>query len=118
MDFDPVTDSIRSTLIDAKSFSVNSGQHNKLELCATRNDCSTNLTFSYTLIEPNCLCYNGGTCTIKGRCNCPAGYGGPRCEHLRGRLHIFIQRGENLLNVDMTNFAQDKSDPWVMSVVD
>ena len=64
-------------------------------------------------MKPNCLCYNGGTCTTEGGCNYPATYGGPACEHTRRRLRILVRRGENLLNVDMTNNGQNKSDPMI-----
>ena len=50
---------------------------------------------------------------MEGECNFPAGYSGPRCEHVRGRLRIYLQKGENLLNVDKSGDAQDVSDPWL-----
>ena len=50
---------------------------------------------------------------MEGGCNFPAGYSGPRCEHVRGRLRIYLQKGENLLNVDKSGDAQDVSDPWL-----
>ena len=93
--YDPVTKNPNAILMDSRSFSVNSGQHNK-QLCTSRYDCSTKLTFSFTLMKPNCLCYNGRTCTMEGGCNFPAGYGGPQCEHVRGRLRIYLQKGEKI----------------------
>ena len=106
--YDPVTKNLNVILMDSRSFSVNSGQHNK-QLCTSRRDCNTKLTFSFTLTKPNCLCYNGGTCTMEGGCNFPAGYGGSRCEHVRGRLRIYLQKGENLLN-EMQYFSISDSD--------
>ena len=44
---------------------------------------------------------------MEGECNFPAGYSRPRCEHVRGRLRIYLQKGENLLNVNKSGDAQD-----------
>lgn len=104
-------------LIDAQTFSVNLGEHNR-QLCASRQDCDSKLTFFINLIEPTCpLCHNGGRCSVwyrYGPCKCSLGYSGKHCELLHGRIRVYIETATNLLNINNSGNAQDKSDPQII----
>lgn len=79
-------------LLDDQTFSVSSGYHANLQHCQSAS-CSARVVFDYNLILDGNECSPNpcvrGTCTdliSDYRCNCPSGYGGRRCELVRGRL--------------------------------
>ena len=45
-----------------------------------------------------------------GPCKCSLGYNGKHCELLRGRIRVYIETATNLLNINNSGNAQDKSD--------
>ena len=96
-------DSSDDEIIAPQSFSVNSGHHNR-QLCDDK-DCNIRMTFSISLTT-DCHCFYGGSCLADGTCDCRAGYGGPRCEYVRGQLRIFARNAKNLLDEDSSSRSE------------
>lgn len=89
-----------------QAFSVNPGVRN-LEHC-DNIDCNKKLTFSMTLVE-ECVCLNNGTCQPDKTCICAAGFGGPHCQYLQGKLTVSVFSALKLPNLD----DPSRSDPYV-----
>ena len=89
-----------------QAFSVNPGIHH-LQHCDTIY-CYRTMSFSVSLQEV-CHCLNGGVCCNNGHCVCAMGYGGPRCQYLRGNLSISVMSATNLVNQDNVT-----SNPYVV----
>ena len=92
-----------------QSFSVNPGHHNRQH--CNYMGCDIRLTFSISVTD-NCTCFNGGMCLANGRCKCPTSYSGKHCEHVRGRLRIFVRNGANLHDRDSSSTSE--SDPFIV----
>ena len=90
-------------LTNPQSFSVNPGHHNR-QYCPDRT-CYMRMIFSISLTD-DCHCFNGGRCLSDGTCNCTTGYGGPRCEYVRGRLRILARNANNLLDEDSSSTSE------------
>ena len=98
------------SLYDAQDFSINPGVHN-LKHCDS-NDCNKKLTFSMTLTA-ECHCLNGGTCQPDKTCICAAGFGGPHCQYLQGKLTVSVFSASRLPDTD----GSGVSDPYVLVTV-
>ena len=94
-------------LTTPQTFSINPGQRN-FQHC-DNIICHQRLTFSMSFTEV-CNCFNGGSCLPDRTCACSPGFGGPRCQYLRGKLHITVHRAKKLFNADETSI----SDPFVV----
>ena len=56
---------------------------------ASNDSCADNMLTTCKSRQPPCHCYYGGICDSNGRCSCPYGFEGPKCE----LLGINIKRG-------------------------
>ena len=84
-----------------------------------RKNCNTGyIYFDYKFVRDRNDCIPNpcirGTCTDlfeSYRCNCPSGYAGTRCEHIKERLRIYARYGSGL--PDRDGWFAGNSDPYV-----
>ena len=92
-----------SWITRSQAFSLSSGFHKNLLHCSD-SSCNSFIHFDYNLrldgddCNPN-PCRNNATChdlISSYSCDCPTGYTGPQCEHIKGRLRVFIRNATDL----------------------
>ena len=101
-------------LTSTQTFHISRGYHQHLRHCT--GSCA--VYFDYNLIPDGNDCSPNpcmrGTCSdliSAYRCNCPSGYSGTWCEHISGRLLIFVRYGHSL--PDRDGWLAGDSDPYV-----
>ena len=87
----------------SQAFSLSSGSHKSLHHCGD-SSCNALVQFDYKLkldreeCSPN-PCKNNGTChdlISNYVCDCTSGYSGPQCQHVTGRLRVFVRNAVDL----------------------